>query len=194
MRFPIRLFHHLILLLSLTCLAQAQSTQSVTSIKKEEFKCQTNCTRNFIYRGRTFSVDSSRKMDGEGLRRALKTNPQSEEILNRYQSNLKVSRITAYTGTFGLLTFIGGPLYSTQIENPTARNDVRKVSLYAGATLLIGSYLFGKWNYHSNERTLQSAVDVYNNAASQNDRITVDLTPTATGDGGQIKTIVPFAF
>ncbi len=134
-------------------------------------------------------------MDGEGLRVVLRKNPDSEEILNSYQHHLRTSKIPAYFGTAGLLSLIIGPIYaSTLDESPLGKRDTRYISLLGGAGVLFGSYFWGIWNINKNEKRLVGAVDGYNQAIDRSEQIQVNFTPTPSGDGGQIKTIVPFQF
>jgi hypothetical protein len=167
---------------------QAQALSTSTT----DLKPTTNCVRSYVYRDRIYAVDSNRKLDGEGLRKVLKQNPESEMLLNQYQKNLKISKITAFTGTLGLATFIGGSIYTTQTQNAVAKKDIRKISLYGGLSVLGISYLVGKWNFYNNEKTLKKAVEKYNESVDNEYKIQVNFTPTSTYDGGQIQTIVPF--
>ena len=156
------------------------------------FKPETNCTRSYIYRNRTFPVDSSRKPDAEGLRHVLRKNSQSEYLLNRYQSSLKASNIPAYFGTGGAIGLAVGLIYASKIESPLGKRDTKTIVLPLGIGMILGSYFFGQYFISSNQKTLEKAVDTYNDAAEEKERIQVGFTPMTNGDGGQIKTIVPF--
>ena len=158
------------------------------------FKAENNCLRSYVYRNRTFPVDSSRKMDGEGLRQVLRNSPQSEIMLNEYQGNLKSSKVPAYLGTVGLLVLVGGPIYASSLDSEIGASDTRTLSILTGAGILVSSYLFGKFSIKQNEAHLESAVEKYNQSVDKNEQINVSLSPTPMGDGGQIKTIVPFQF
>ncbi len=155
---------------------------------------EANCIRHYIYKGRVYPVDSSRKMDGEGLRVVFKKYNPSEELLNSYQQNLRSSKIPAYFGTVGLLSLIIGPVYASTIDNTIGKRDTRYATIFGGASVLLGSYFWGIWNINRNENRLSSSVDQYNQAVDRAEQIQVNFTPTQTGDGGQIKTIVPFQF
>lgn len=160
-----------------------------------KFSSEANCIRHYIYKGCTYAVDSSRKMDGEGLRVVLRKYSPSEEMLNTYQKNLQSSKIPAYFGTVGLLSIIIGPIYaSTLDESPLGKRDTRYVTLLGGASVLLGSYFWGITNINRNEARLSSAVSDYNNAVDRSEQIQVNFTPTQSGTGGEIKTIVPFQF
>ncbi|MBI2606311.1 MAG: hypothetical protein HYW49_09555 [Deltaproteobacteria bacterium] len=159
-------------------------------------KPEGNCARSYIYRSRTYPVDSSRKLDGEGLRPVLRKNADSETLLNSYQTGLKTTRVPAYFGTLGLVALIGGPIYAAALDenHPVGKHDIRRVALLGGVGVLVGSYFFGKYVIHNNEKNLEKAVQTYNDSASGMEKIQVGFTPLSTGDGGQIKTIVPFQF
>ncbi len=157
------------------------------------FKSDNNCVRSYTYRNRSFSIDSSRKLDGEGLRKVFKQVPQSESLLNDYQSNKKISNIPAYTGTIGFLSAAIGEIYASSLTYPGKR-DTRYVTILGGLGLLFGSYIFGKLLIKKNENTLGEAVNTYNRLSIPTEQIRVSLEPMANPDGGQIKTIVPFTF
>lgn len=160
-----------------------------------KFSSEANCIRHYVYKGRTYAVDSSRKMDGEGLRVVLRKYSPSEEILNTYQKNLQSTKLPAYFGTVGLLSIIIGPIYAgTLEESPLGRRDTRYVSLLGGAGILLGSYFWGITNINRNEARLADAVNDYNKSVDRAEQIQVNFTPTQSGDGGEIKTIVPFQF
>lgn len=115
-------------------------------------------------------------------------------MLNNYQSALSASKIPAYTGSLGIALAIGGPLYASTLSSPVGKDDTRKIFLFSGITLAIGSYFFGQWALHSKEKTLEKAVDTYNDAMPEPERIRIQLTPLPTGDGGEVKTYLPLPF
>ncbi len=156
------------------------------------FKPDGTCTRSFIYRNRTYPVDSSRKLDGEGMRFVLKKTSQSEEMLNDYQSRLKTSFIPAYVGSLGLATAIGGSIYAGTISNQLGNRDTRNGFLFGGLFLAIAGYGYGQFALKQKEKTLEKAVETYNDAVPEPERVRIDLMPLPTGSGGEIKTQVPF--
>jgi hypothetical protein len=156
------------------------------------FKPDGTCARYFIYRNRTYPVDSSRKLDGEGLRFLLKNNNQSEVMLNDYQSRLRAPRFTAFTGLLGVALLIGGPLYASHITSELGRSDTRLAFIIGGSVLLAGSYFYGRHLVEEKEKTLEKAVGTYNDAVPEAEKIRVEITPAPTGTGGEIKTLVPF--
>jgi len=156
------------------------------------FKPEGACSRSFIYRNRTYAVDSSRKLDGEGLRPVIKKNAQSEDLLNNYQTSLKSQRWTAYTGSLGLVMAAGGSIYANTLKNPIAQRDTRNMLLFPGLFLAVGSYVYGQLAIRNNEKTLEKAVDTYNDSAPTTEKIRVGLAPLSNDTGGEIKTQVPF--
>lgn len=157
------------------------------------FRPDSACSRSFIYRNRTYPVDSSRKQDGEGLRFLFKKNLDSEALLNDYQSQIKASFIPAYVGTFGiLLAAIGGGIYASSLQSELGQRDTRNVLLPVGLLLTIGGYAYGQYAIKEKEKTLEKAVKTYNDAVPELERIRIELTPLPSGNGGEIKTQVPF--
>lgn len=156
------------------------------------FRPDSSCTRSFIYRNRTYPVDSSRKLDGEGLRFLLKKQGQAEQLLNDYQGKLKSSFIPGYVSTLGFASIIGGTIYSGAISSPLGQRDTRYAFLFTGIFLVVAGYAYGQYAIKDKEKTLEKAVESYNDAVPAPDRIRVELTPLPTGTGGEIKTQVPF--
>lgn len=167
------------------------------------FKADGSCSRSFIYRNRTYPLDSSRKLDGEGLRQLFTPEraktardgakfSQAEVMLNDYQSRLKSSNWPAYLGTAGLVATIGGSIYANTLTTPLGQRDTRYTFILSGLFMVVSSYAYGQFALVQTEKTLEKAVDTYNDAVPNVDRIRVDLGPASTGTGGEIKTQVPF--
>lgn len=156
------------------------------------FKGDGACTRSFVYRNRTYPLDSSRKLDGEGLRTVVKTVSQSETLLNDYQTRLKSSSVPAYTATFGIAAAIGGSIYSNSIESNLGRRDTKYAFLLSGLFLTVASYAYGQFAIVQKEKVLEKAVNTYNDSVPEVERIRVDVAPLSDGSGGEIKTQVPF--
>lgn len=145
-----------------------------------------------MYRNRTYPLDSSRKLDGEGLRNVFKPVPQAEAMLNDYQSRLRSSSIPAYTATLGIAMAIGGPIYANSRETYLGQRDTRYAFLLSGLFLVVASYAYGQFAIVQKEKTLEKAVDTYNDSVPDQERIRVDLRPVTDGTGGEIRTLVPF--
>jgi hypothetical protein len=156
------------------------------------FKADGTCSRSFVYRNRTLPLDSSRKLDGDGLRQVFKKVPQAEAMLNDYQSRLKSSRWPAYVGTLGIATAVGGAVYAGTLQSSLGQRDTRYAFLLSGLFLAVAAYSYGQYAIVQKEKVLEKAVNTYNDAVPGVDRITVDFGPVTTGTGGQVQTIVPF--
>ncbi len=115
-------------------------------------------------------------------------------MLNDYQSRLKTSFIPAYIGSFGLALAIGGSLYAGTKGNPLGNRDTRNAFLFSGLFLAFGGYGYGHFIAKEKEKTLEKAIENYNDAVPEPERIRVDLMPLPSGTGGEIKTSVPFSF
>jgi hypothetical protein len=126
------------------------------------------------------------------MRFIFSKNNQTEAILNDYQSRLRTSNWPAYTGSLGVAMLIGGPIYANTLHTPLGQRDTRNIFIATGVTLLVGSYFYGQWSLHKRENILEKGIQTYNDSVPEPERIQVGLTPTPTGDGGTIKTIVPF--
>ncbi len=156
------------------------------------FKPDHTCARSFIYRNRTHAMDSSRKLDAEGLRIVLKKHAQSEQLLNLYQNNLKASKWPAYIGSAGLGIALGGFIYANTLENPKDQTIARYSALAVGFAIAFGAYSYGQYAIKNNDRILENAVARYNKDVNKEEKIQVKFAPTTTGLGGEIKTEVPF--
>ncbi len=155
------------------------------------FNPDSTCSRSFIFQNKTYPVDSNRKQDGEGLRFVLKKNSQSEAMLNDYQGQLKSATLPAYIGTLGLAMAISGR-FLAGTKNDPGRRDTTYALVYPGILLAVSSYIYAQLGIKSKESVLEDAVNNYNTTASEKEKIRVDLLPLPTGDGGEIKTQVPF--
>ncbi len=164
-----------------------------TSVRADSlFKPDGTCARSFIYRNRSYPVDSSRKLDGEGMRFVLKKSSQAETLLNDYQSRLKSSFAPAYVSTAGILIAITGPLYASSLKLGQDQKWTRLGTIIGGVFLAVGGYAYGQYALNQKEKTLEKAVETYNDAVPEPERVRIDLMPLPTGSGGEIKTQVPF--
>lgn len=156
------------------------------------FEPEAGCVRTYIYKNKTYPADSSRKADGEGLRNLLKSNPDAEIFLNKYQSNIKRLRWPAYFGGIGVASMIGGLVYSEQLQTQLGRRDTRLAMIGGGGLLILASYAYGQFARSSNEKTLEKAINLYNGSVREEEKIQVNLTPLSHEAGGKVQTIVPF--
>lgn len=113
-------------------------------------------------------------------------------MLNDYQAGIKSANWPAYAGTLGVAAAIGGTIYANALQTPLGQRDTRYTFILSGLVLAVGSYAYGQFAMARNEKVLEKAVDTYNDAVPNVDRIRVDFGPVFTGSGGEIKTQVPF--
>lgn len=126
------------------------------------------------------------------MRSVFKTVPQSEAMLNDYQSRLRSSSIPAYTATLGIVMAIGGPIYANSRTTYLGQRDTRYAFLLSGLFLVVASYAYGQFALVQKEKTLDKAVNTYNDSVPDLERIRVDVRPITDGSGGEIRTQVPF--
>lgn len=150
------------------------------------------CNRTFLYKGRTYSLDSSRNLDAEGLRFVFKNHAPSEELLNHYQQNYKLSVIPAYISTFGILTIIGTQIYANTMEAGRAQKNVRYIFSLSGLAIALGGYFYGQKRLGNQQATLEKAVEHYNLWANEKEKIQVNFSPTPEEKGGEVRTQVSF--
>lgn len=171
----------------------APANQSQTNVDTGKlFEPEAGCIRTYTYKNKTYPADSSRKTDGEGLRGVFKNNSEAERLLNDYQSNIKRLRWPSYFGGVGVASMLAGLIYSEQLQTQLGRRDTRLTMIGGGGFLVIASYLYGQYARSSNEKTLEKAVDTYNDSVGEEEKIQVNLTPLTHEAGGKIQTIVPF--
>lgn len=181
---------------SSTSTVASSNTSVNTSINNEQklFQPDFSCTRSYIYHNRAHQVDSGRKQDGEGLRPLFTKNQQSLSLLNTYQNQAKKNYWPAWTASFGAGLLVGGNIYANSLSSPVGQSDTRLLFVSAGVFFIVSSLLYGQFAVKAREKTLQSAIDHYNDSAPQTEKIKVFLTPVVTGTGGEVKTLVPFPF
>lgn len=126
------------------------------------------------------------------MRFVLKKSSEAEVLLNDYQGRLRSRSLPAYMGTVGLVLAVGGPLYAGTISSPLGQRDTRNITLFTGLFLAVAGYGYGQFLLKQKEKTLEKAIDTYNDAVPESERIRVDLMPLPSGTGGEIKTQVPF--
>ncbi|MBI3544551.1 MAG: hypothetical protein HY075_14870, partial [Deltaproteobacteria bacterium] len=86
----------------------------------------------------------------------------------------------------------GGSLYASTKASPLGNRDTRNTFLFSGLLLAITGYGYGQYALKAKEKMLEKAVETYNDTVPEPERIRVELMPLPTGDGGEIKTQVPF--
>lgn len=159
------------------------SSQS-TSVAQDLFKPAIFCSRMYVYKNQTYSMDSGRKQDGEGLRNIFKKDVKATQMLNEYQlQNKQIARWPAYFGSLGILTFVGGSLYANSLESKIDQRNLRYASILTGALITLGSYYYGQYSLKQNEKLLHKAIHQYNDAVPALERIQVELVPLTSNNG-----------
>jgi hypothetical protein len=121
------------------------------------------CDRPFVYRGETYSADPPQVQDASTLREFVKPVPAADQIMAEYQGNRSKSKISAYTGTVGLLMLIlAGPI-SKQFSGPN-RDSIRGALQVGGFAIAAGGFFYSFTLLRANESLLPKAVDAYNQA------------------------------
>jgi len=119
------------------------------------------CDRPFLYRGEVYSTDPPQIQDASTLKYFVQSVPEANSILDEYQSVRSKSKISAYTGTFGLLMFL--------LSNPVAKqfsaanqDSVRGALRIGGISIATGGFFYSFMLLRSNEKLIPKAVDAYN--------------------------------
>ena len=119
------------------------------------------CDRPFLYRGEVYSTDPPQIQDASTLKYFVQTVPEANSILDDYQSVRNKSKISAYTGTFGVVMF----LFSNTIANQFSaanRDSVRNSIRLGGLTIATTGFFYSFMLLRSNEKMIPKAVDAYN--------------------------------
>ena len=87
---------------------------------------------------------------------------------------------------------IGGSIYASTIKSGTGQQDTRFAFLGGGLLTALTGLGLGQFKLKERDKILVKAVDKYNQNVEFTERISVDLFPTPSGKGGEIKTQVPF--
>ena len=133
------------------------------------------CERPFIYRNEVFSTDSPQAQDAATLKYFVQSDPDAEKMLNDYQKNREKSRISAYTGTVGILLLVFAPMLSRTLFSSDSRDSAFKVMQLTGVTLAAGGFIYSFTLLRTNESLISKAVDSYN-GKNKDDQIELKFT------------------
>ena len=140
---------------------RSSSAEIPTPIQKPKTIIPLGCERPFIYRGEVYSADSPEAQDASTLREFVKSVPEAVEMLKEYQDNRSKSRLSAYTGTVGILLAVLAVPISKQFTGDT-RNSVRSALQIGGIALAAGGFFYSFTLLRTNESLVPKAVDRYN--------------------------------
>ena len=132
------------------------------------------CDRPFVIHGETYSTDSPQAQDAQTLRHFVKTVPEADSMLLKYQDNRKSSRSSAYIGTLGLVMLVFSNTIANQFDD-ASRDSVRNTLKIAGLSLGVGGFFFTFTYLNENEKFIPKAVEAYNQA-KPNDPIELKFT------------------
>jgi hypothetical protein len=121
------------------------------------------CERPFQYRGEIYAVDAPQAQDASTLRLFVKEVPEADRILQDYQNRRERSKISAYTGSIGLLSLI---LAQTVVRrlNIESKDSIKSIMQIGGLALTIGGFAYSFALLRTNESLLPKAVEAYNHA------------------------------
>ena len=116
------------------------------------------CSRVAVINYQEVLVDAGTGKKGEGLRFYLEKDPQSKELLDKYQKENEPTFFKASTSTIGSIMLVTGLLQSNKSDGIENQNTL----LFGGSLLIALSYLTSKTLKYSNEKYLEEAIDQYN--------------------------------
>lgn len=137
--------------------------QEPDAIAKPILVVPLGCERPFTYRGQTYSVDTPQAQDASALKGVIQSVPEANKLLEQYQNNRNKSKISAYTGTAGILIFAFSNLIALNFE-PKDRPSAKKALQIGGASIAAGGFIFSFALLRTNELLIPKAVDQYNQA------------------------------
>jgi len=119
------------------------------------------CDRPFLYRGEVYSTDPPQIQDASTLKYFVQTVPEANSILDDYQSVRNKSKISAYTGTFGVVMFLFSNTIAKQFSAAN-QDSVRGALRVGGLSIATGGFFYSFMLLRSNEKLIPQAVDAYN--------------------------------
>ena len=145
----------------------ASSAEIPTPLIKPKKIIPLVCDRPFSFQNEIYSADSPQAQDASTLRYFVRDVPEADSILQNYQNNRIKSKISAYTGTVGLLLLIfSGPI--SQSFNVSNQNQLRSILVWSGLALSAGGFFYSFTLLKSNESLIPEAVNAYNKAHPDN--------------------------
>ena len=145
----------------------SSSAEIPVPLRKPPSVIPLGCERPFLYQGELYSADPPQAQDASTLKYFVKDVPEANAYLTQYQANREKSRISAFTGVFGLVLLLtSGTLAKTiSHDNPDSLHNVLR---YSSEALLAGGFLYSFTLLRANEYLVPKAVDAYNHAKPSN--------------------------
>ncbi len=123
-----------------------------------------HCERSFIYRKKTYELDSNTRQDAENLRPYFLNIPPALAELDTYQTNRLKLRNMAYLGTLGFLIMVVGGIGSGRIHNPDLASTIGTLSFWGGLGTTAFSIGYSGVSIVQNEKHLRNGIQLYNDA------------------------------
>ncbi len=123
-----------------------------------------HCGRIILYKGEHIDCDSELYQDGERLRPLIADLPEAVAALDTYQRNRRSLRPFAYAGTAGLLLALSSSIFPKLIPGAEESGTVRTLIAATGIGITAGSVLYGMHFLSENEKHLQRAIELHNQA------------------------------
>jgi hypothetical protein len=142
---------------------QSSSTEIPNPLRRPKVVRQIGCDRPFSYRGDVYNVDSPQAQDASNLRTFAQSVPESDELLNSYQRRRELSKLSAYTGTIGILALAFGPRIARSVA-PDSQASLKSILQISGLALTIGGFAYSFAILRTNESLIPRAVNAYNQA------------------------------
>ncbi len=133
-----------------------------TPLKKPKPLIPQGCERPFFYHGELYSADSPDAHDAANLKYVVQSVPEANSILDEYQSNRAKSRISAYSGTFGIFLMFFAARISRIFNHGESNDSTMRAFKIGGGAIAAGSFLYSFTLLQTNEYLIPKAVDTYN--------------------------------
>lgn len=141
----------------------SSATEIPNPLRRPKLVRQIGCERPFVYRGEVYAVDSPQAQDASNLRTFVQSVPESDELLKSYQRRRDLSKLSAYTGTIGILALALAPRISRSLVSDS-QSSLKSILQISGLALTIGGFAYSFALLKTNERLIPQAVNAYNQA------------------------------
>ncbi len=141
----------------------SSATEIPNPLRRPKAVRQIGCERPFVYRGEVYTVDSPQAQDASNLRTFVQSVPESDELLKSYQRRRDLSKLSAYTGTIGILALALAPRISRSVATDS-QSSLKSILQISGLALTIGGFAYSFALLKTNETLIPRAVNAYNQA------------------------------